>query len=233
KDMVSVEKAVIARISKAGEVFEVLVDPDKALQFRKDVNVSIENMLAVQEIFKDSKKGERASASELEKGFGTTDVLQIASQIVKNGEIQLTTEQRRKLVDNKKKQIADIISKQGINPKTKLPHPQQRILNAMEEAHVNVDPFRPARDQIESVVAKVQEIIPISIEKVEIAIKVPIQYAGKASSVIRNMVSVKKEEWTSDSWIALVEISAGMQAEIYSKLNEITGGKAEVKAVEH
>jgi ribosome maturation protein SDO1 len=229
--MVSVEKAVIARVSKGNEVFEVLVDPDRALQFRKGVDVSIENMLAVNEIFKDSKKGERASSSELEKHFGTTDTLKIASKIVKEGDIQLTTEQRRSLVEEKKKQIAEIISRQGVNPKTKLPHPQQRVLNAMEEAHINVDPFRSARDQVEDVLLKVQEIIPVSMERVEIVIKVPMQYAGKASSVIRNMVSIKKEEWTADAWIAVVEISAGMQADIYSKLNDITGGNVEVKTV--
>jgi ribosome maturation protein SDO1 len=229
--MVSVEKAVIARVSKGSEVFEVLVDPDRALQFRKGVDVSIENMLAVNEIFKDSKKGERASSSELEKHFGTTDTLKIASKIVKEGDIQLTTEQRRSLVEEKKKQIAEIISRQGVNPKTKLPHPQQRVLNAMEEAHINVDPFRSARDQVEDVLLKVQEIIPVSMERVEIVIKVPMQYAGKASSVIRNMVSIKKEEWTADAWIAVVEISAGMQADIYSKLNDITGGNVEVKTV--
>lgn len=229
--MVSVEKAVIARISKGSEVFEVLVDPDRALQFRKGIDVSIENMLAVNEIFKDSKKGERASSSELEKHFGTTDTLKIASRIVKEGEIQLTTEQRRGLLEEKKKQIAEIISRQGVNPKTKLPHPQQRVLNAMEEAHVNVDPFKSARDQVEDVLLKVQEIIPVSMERIEIVIKVPMQYAGKASSVIRNMVSIKKEEWTADAWIAVVEISAGMQADIYSKLNDITGGNVEVKVV--
>jgi len=229
--MVSVEKAVIARISKGGEHFEVLVDPDKALQFKKGADVSIENMLAVNEVFKDSKKGERASASELEKHFNTTDTLKVASEIIKSGEIQLTTEQRKMLVEEKRKQISDIISKQGINPKTRLPHPQQRILNAMDEAHINVDPFKPAKEQVEDVIAKIQEIIPISTERLEIAIKVPIQYAGKASSVIRGMVAIKKEEWKSDAWIALVEISAGMQAEIYSKLNDITGGSAEVKVV--
>jgi len=227
--MVSVENAVIARVSKGSEHFEILVDPEKALQFKKGIDVSIENMLAIKEVFKNSKKGERASASELEKAFGTTDVLKIASEIIRHGEIQLTTDQRRKLVEEKKRQIAEIISKQGINPKTKLPHPQQRILNAMEEAHMNVDPFKPARNQVEDVLAKIQEIIPVSVERVEIAIRVPMQYAGKANSVIRNMVSIKKEEWKSDAWIVVVEISAGMQAEIYSKLNEITGGNVEVK----
>lgn len=229
--MVSIEKAVVARISKAGNNFEILVDPDKALEFRKGADVSMENLLAVNEVFKDSKKGERVSRSDMEKYFGTKDVFEVAKQIIKQGEIQLTTEHRRKMVEEKRKQIANIISKQGINPQTKLPHPPQRILNAMDEAHVDVDPFKRAEDQIKVILEKIREVIPISIERLEIAIKVPMQYAGKASSLIREIVPVKNEEWKSDAWYAVIEIPAGMQGDVYARLNELTAGTVETKVV--
>ena len=103
--MVSIEKAVVARISKEGNNFEVLVDPDKALEFKKGVDVSMENTLAVMEVFKDSKKGERVSNSDMEKYFGTTDIFEVAKQIIREGEIQLTTEQRRKMVEEKRKMV--------------------------------------------------------------------------------------------------------------------------------
>jgi ribosome maturation protein SDO1 len=72
--MVSVEDAVVAKISKEGTNFEILVDPDKALEFRKGKDTDMESILAVPEIFKDSKKGERHSSEDLHKAFGTTDV---------------------------------------------------------------------------------------------------------------------------------------------------------------
>ena len=155
----------------------------------------------------------------------------MAELIIKQGDLQLTTEQKRKLVEEKKKQIADLISKHGIDPKTKLPHPPTRILNAMEQAHANIDPIKPAKDQMEGVLTKIQGIIPISIERVEIAIKIPIKYAGKASSLLRNMAPVKSEEWGAQYWFALIEIPAGMQSDIYDKLNELTAGEVEVKIV--
>jgi ribosome maturation protein SDO1 len=229
--MVSVEDAVVARITKDHNHFEILVDPDAALRFKKGEEVSIENILAVREVFKDAGSGERVSDDDLQKNFHTTDVNKIAEQIMKEGEVQLTTDQRRKLLEEKKKQIADIISKQGVNPKTKLPHPMQRILNAMEEVKVHVDVFKPPDEQVNGVISSLQEILPISIEKVEVALRVPIQFAGKASSVVRNMVTVKKEEWKSDAWVAVIEIPAGMQSVIYSKLNELTSGQVEVKVL--
>ncbi|MCK4497467.1 MAG: ribosome assembly factor SBDS [Candidatus Aenigmarchaeota archaeon] len=229
--MVSVEDAVIARVTRNHDHFEILVDPDEALKFKKGEDISIDSILAVRDVFKDARKGERVPEDDLEKAFKTTDINKIAAQIVKDGDIQLTTEQRRRFVEEKKKRIADIISKQGVNPQTKLPHPVQRILNAMDEARVAIDPFRSAEEQVKNVVSSLQGILPISIERIEIVLRIPIQYAGKASSVVRNLAPVKKEEWKSDAWIAVIEIPAGMQASIYSKLNELTSGQVEIKVV--
>jgi len=229
--MVSVEDAIIARITRNHSHFEILVDSEKALKFKKGEEISIDSILAVRDVFKDARKGERVPEDDLERVFGTTDVNKIAARIIREGEIQLTTEQRRRFIEEKKNRIADIISKQGVNPQTKLPHPVQRILNAMDEAKIAIDPFKPAEEQVKNIVSSLQEIIPISIERIEVALRVPIQYAGKASSVVRNLAPVKKEEWKSDVWIAVIEIPAGMQASIYSKLNELTSGQVEVKVI--
>ena len=227
--MVSVDKAVIAKIKKGSSHFEILVDPEKALDFRKGRPVSLENVLAVQDVFKDAHKGERAGAHELEAHFDTSDVFKVAEEIIREGEVQLTTEQRRKMVEEKRKQIADIISKQGINPQNKLPHPVTRILNAMDEARVQVDVMKPAQDQVESVLGKIQPIIPIAFERLEVAIKVPAESAGRLSSHLRSLATVRKEEWQGTHFFALIEIPAGMQGEIYKRLNELTGGKVESK----
>jgi ribosome maturation protein SDO1 len=229
--MVSVDKAVIAKMEKGHERFEILVDPDKALEFRKGVPVSVENILAVNFIFKDSKKGDRAGSSDLERAFGTSDIFSVAKKILADGDIQLTTEQRRKLLDEKKRQIIDIISRQGVNPKTQLPHPPQRIENAIEEAHIHIDLFKPASEQMKAVLEAIQSIIPISLEQLEVAVKVPVAHASKISSAIRKLASVKKEEWQSTYWYALIEIPAGMQGDIYTKINELTAGNVETKVV--
>lgn len=227
--MVSVDDAVVARISKDGVRFEILVDSDLALEFRKGKDISIENVLAVREVFKDAGSGDRASEDELQKGFRTTDIWKIAGDVIRNGDVQITTEHRRKLVEEKKKQIADTISRQGIDPKTNLPHPPQRILNAMEEAKVHVDPLKRSSGQIEAVLEKIEPILAISMERVEVELRIPLQFAGKASSAVRAIVPVKKEEWKSDSWVAVIEIPAGLQSEVYSKLNELTSGQVETR----
>lgn len=227
--MVSVEDAVIARIDKAGVRFEILVDSDLALEYRKGKDVTIDSVLAVREVFKDAGSGDRASDEDLQKAFHTTDFYKISEDIIKNGDVQITTEHRRKLVDDKRKRIADTISRQGVDPRTNLPHPPQRILNAMDEARVHVDPFKRSSDQIEGVLEKLEPIIPISMERVEIEVRIPLQYAGKASSSVRKIARLKKEEWKSDAWVALIEIPAGMQGDVLGKLNELTSGHVETR----
>ncbi len=40
------------------------------------------------------------------------------------------------------------------------------------------------------------------------AVKVPMEYAGRAASAIRLFAQVKAEEWKGDGWYALLEIPA-------------------------
>ena len=229
--MVSVDKAVIAHLTRAGHTFEIMVDPEKALDFRKGKPYGMESILAVNGIFKDVKKGDRASTADLEKAFATSDVFKVAEIIIKTGEVQLTTDQRRKMTEEKRKEVVDTISRLCVNPQTGYPHPPQRIENALTEAHVTVDPNRPAKDQLREIMEKIQPILPLKIERLEVAVKVPMAHAGRASSAIRQLAAVKKEEWTNDGWIALIEIPAGIQGDIFSRLNNLTAGTVETKIV--
>jgi len=227
---ISVEDSVIARITKGGEKFEILVDPKKALDVKAGKEVPLDDLVVSQEIYEDSGKGLRASEDKINKAFGTNDAKTIIYKIIRQGEVQLTTEQRREIVENKRKAIAATIAKQGINPQTGLPHPIDRIERAMEQAKVRVQIELDPEEQVESTLESIQSIIPIKFEKITLAIKIPPQFAGKCSSVIRNFGKMIKEEWKNDgSYLCIIEVAGGMQQDIYDKLNSITHGQFEVK----
>ncbi|MBI4177472.1 MAG: ribosome assembly factor SBDS [Candidatus Aenigmarchaeota archaeon] len=224
------DNAVIARLAKAGEKFEILVDPVKAHEFRKGKDVKIDDILAYPGVFHDARKADRIQDSVTQKIFGTTDAKRIAEKILRDGEIQLTTEQRRKMVEDKKTQIANMIARNAVNPQTNAPHPQQRIINAMNEANVHIDPFEPAQDQVDAAVKAIKTLLPIKIEVVAIELRIPAQYAGKASSVIRGMTTVKKDSWDGDgSYSCIIELPSGLAAEMLQRLNKITEGRIESK----
>ncbi|MCK4416277.1 MAG: ribosome assembly factor SBDS [Thermoplasmatales archaeon] len=225
--MISLDKAVIARLQKEEDHFEILVDPKIAEQLIEGKEVDILSSLAIDTVFKDSKKGTHAPQESLQKHFGTDDVEMIAKEIILRGEIQLTTEQRHEMQEQKRKRVVDVIVKNAMNPKTKAPHPRQRIELAMDEAGVHIDPFKPVDQQVKIAVDALRPIVPISMEQVRISVKISPQYIGKAYGIARNYGVLEREDWQSDgSWIGIVKIPAGMQTDFYDKLNSVTHGSA-------
>jgi ribosome maturation protein SDO1 len=228
--VVSLDDAVIARLESHGSSFEILVDPDLALDFRKGKEVEISEILASEEIFKDSKKGDRASPENIKEVLGSDNVFEAAKTIIRKGELQLTTQQRKKLQEDRRKQVIAIIARNAINPQTKLPHPPSRIELAMEEARVRIDLFKPAEEQVPDVLKVLRPLIPIKFEKKEVAVKVPAQYAGRAAGEVKHYGEIKKEEWQKDgSWICVIELPAGIVEEFFDKLNQTTHGDVETK----
>jgi len=230
--MISLEKAVIARLIKSGEKFEILVDPEKAMEFKTGKDFPVEELIASEEIFEDARKGTRTTNEKINKAFGTNDLNVIAKKIITEGEVQITTEQKKQMLEEKTKAIATLISKRGVNPQSGVPHPVDRVLRAMEQAKVRIDLNKRVEEQLESVLEEIQKIIPIKFEKIQIAIKIPPEFSGRAGSVVRSLGVLLKEEWASNgSYICLLEIPAGVQPEVYDRLNNLTRGQIEVKIV--
>ncbi len=228
--MVSLDDAVIARLKKGEDHFEVLVDPYAAADLIDGKDVDILQNLAIEAVFEDSKKGKHASEESLQKIFGTTNIEEITKKIILKGDIQLTTEQRHKMQHNKRNRIIETITKNAMDPKTKSPHPRQRIELAMEEAGIHVDPFKPVSEQVKIIIEALRPIIPISMEQIRISVKIPAEFIGRAYGAVRNFGSLEREEWQSDgSWIGIIRLAAGMQTEFYDKINDLTKGNVSTK----
>lgn len=229
---VDVDKAVVCRLKYAGRKFELLVDPRKALEFKKGVKVDLNDILAYPSIYKDISSTDVVAEQDLQKVFGTSDAFKIAERILREGELQLTTEQRREMVEQKRAQVADIISRRSINPQTNTPHPPQRILNAIDKARINFDPFTDAELQVDSVIKALKPLLPISFQRVTIAIRVQPQYAGRVYSILKGIGTVNKEQWLNDGGLQVeLDVLAGMQQELFDKLAGLTHGNFESKIV--
>jgi len=227
--MTSLDKAITASYEKNGVRFELLVDPDATYAYIEKRKPDLKNILVAEELYADAKKGEKAKATDVQKVFGTLDIMQILEFILKNGEVQLTTEMRRKKVEERKKQIVTILLREALDPRTKAPHTQIRIENAMEQARVHIDPFKDPREQLEEVVKALRPIIPMKFEKVKIAVKVPAAYAHRCYGTLKSY-GIEREEWSkAGDLLVVVEIFGGLQGEFFDKLNKLTTGQVETK----
>ncbi len=220
---------VIARYEKGGHKFEILVDPNKALKYREGSIKDLSEVVIGDFVYKDVRKGDKASPEEMIKVFGTADFKTVAEVILKNGELQLTTEQRRKLLDQKKRLIINYIAKSVIDPRTKTPIPPQRIEKAMEEAKVTIDLYKSVEEQAARIVKELTKVLPLKIARALVTIKIPPEVAGRAYQEVRKLGELKNERWLNDGSLYVeLEIPAGMQAEVIDSVNRITKGTAEV-----
>jgi ribosome maturation protein SDO1 len=215
---------ITARIKKEGKNFEILVDLDKAMYFRKTGQGAVSNILAFPNVFSDVKKGMHASASDMKNAFGTDDVFKAAEMIIKQGELMLPTEYKAKLRDDKRKQVVTWLSQNCLDPRTGAMHTPARIEKAMEDAGVSIDENAPAEGQAVEIIKIINKLLPIKIEKKKLMIKIPAQYTGRAYAVLKEFML--KEEWLSDGSLqCTVEMPAGMQMTFFDRINAITHGE--------
>ena len=228
--MVSLEDAVTARYETGGNRFEILIDPKSAQNYREGDEIDWEDAIAADGVWSDSAKGDRAPDILVNDAFGTTELIEIYKKILTEGTIQLTAQQRKEMVDQKKKQIIAHIVANAMNPQTGGPHPPQRIENAIEEARFSVDPIETIEQQVEKLIKSIKPLIPISFEKIRVAVKIRAIHVGKCYGQISSLANIQSEEYQKDgSWIGMLEMSAASFVKLEDVLGSLTKGTAETK----
>ncbi len=227
------QKVTTARYSAGGEKFEILVKPDPAFDFKQGKPVPLSEILVSDEIYSDASKGLRVSEEKLMKVFQTTDPLKVAEVILRKGELLITAEQRRRMLEEKRKQIISFIAKNYVDPKTNLPHPPTRIEQAMAQAKVAIDPFKDAEEQAKVVVEKLRSIIPLKTGNVKLKIRVPASFAPQSYGIIKSFGEILKQEWGADGGLTVIlEIPIASQSALLDRLGSITKGAAQVTVME-
>ena len=212
-----------ARIKQHGKHFEIIVDLDKALKFKKGQS-SGTDFLEADTIFTDSKRGLHASEKDIGEAFGTSDLTEVAKKIVKSGEILLTQEHRDEEKDKKIKQVIDFLSRNAIDPKTGHPHTPERIKAALEQAQVNIKNV-PVENQIKDIIEQIVKILPIKMEEKRFEITIPSIYTGHAYGIVSPYK--ESETWLNNGDLRVnVHVPSGLAFQFFDKLNSVTHGSA-------
>ena len=223
----------VVRYSYEGEKFEILVKPDPALDYKLGKKKDVSSVLVSDDIYTDSGKGTKPATEKLVKAFKTEDYTEIVKIILQKGDLNLTTDQRRKMVDEKKKQIIAFIAKTYVDPKTHLPHPPLRIEQAMKDGRISVDPQKNVDEQVKDIVDKLRSIIALKSENLQLEIVIPAQYASQSYAVLKSVGSLKKEDWQNNGSLkAILEIPAAARPNVIDRLGSITKGSASVEVMQ-
>ncbi|CAI8042730.1 Ribosome maturation protein SDO1 homolog [Geodia barretti] len=222
----------VVRFSFEGDKFEILVKPDPALDYKLGRKKDMSAVMVSDEIYTDSGRGTRASSEKILKAFGTEDRAEVARRILEKGDLNLTTDQRRKMIEEKRRQLVTHISRNFVDPRSHLPHPPLRIEQAMKDAKVSIDPHRSADEQVKETVEKLRRIIPLKTENLDLEIVVPAQYVARSYSILKSTGQLKREDWLPNGSLkAILEISAAARPTVIDRLGSITKGTATVEMV--
>jgi ribosome maturation protein SDO1 len=229
----------LARIKRGDKNFEVVIFPEKAVDLRSKYKnkepeeAELLEALKSTRVFKDAQKGLEASEEDMKEVFGVDEEEKVALEIIKNGEIQLTTQQRHEIVERKKNKIIDYIARAAVDPRSNTPHPRQRIESAMDEAKFRINEFKSAKEQIPEVVDKIKSIIPLSFKTEKLRIIVPAVYTGKVYGYLKRTENVKREDWLDNGELMVeLELPAAGVSDLIDEINNMTKGDAEIKRLE-
>lgn len=203
-------KPVSVKYKKDGNTFEILVNHGTVDTWRNG-KLGWGKVAYADAVFKNASKGDRYTDNDLMSTFGTSNVDECMKIIAEKGELQLTTADRRKKMEETRKQIVNYIHKYYINPKTNAPHPLINIDNALKEQRYNVTEESVER-QVQKIMKKM--IMQLPMKKNEITLMrgtftIPIQHIGKVQGVLSKTASILSQNYTSKESTVEVEFNSG------------------------
>ncbi|MEM3712041.1 MAG: ribosome assembly factor SBDS [Thermoproteota archaeon] len=221
--------STISRLSIRGEKFEIIVAPDPALNFKLTGKGDMRKILLVDEVYSDSKKGLRVSSEKLKKFFGTTDVFKIAEKILLEGELQLTTEQRRRMIESKKQQIIAMLSKSLIDPSLGNPIPSLRIEQALSQVGVSIDPFKPPEEQFKNVAKALRQILQFKINDISLTLTCQQEESNDVYGFVNSFGEVDQTRTQKDKSVKIsARIPSILMSYFLEKVNEKYGERVKV-----
>ena len=209
-----------ARVKKGGKHFEILVDLDEALKFKKGEG-DITRAVLTDAIFHNLKSGEHAAAIDLENNFGSSDIMAVAGKIIKEGEVVRTAESMKGEHDKMYKQVVDFLTSNAVSPEGR-PYTPDRIMKALGEANVNVK-NKPVESQVSEILDQLSTVLPIKIEIKRVKLVIPAVHTGKAYGIVKEFM--KEENWMNNGDLeVIVEMPTALIFDFYDKINSATFG---------
>eukprot|EP01107_Rhizomastix_libera_P011451 TRINITY_DN288_c3_g1_i1.p1 TRINITY_DN288_c3_g1~~TRINITY_DN288_c3_g1_i1.p1 ORF type:complete len:258 (-),score=63.44 TRINITY_DN288_c3_g1_i1:90-863(-) len=209
--------------------FEVLCKVGTALKYR-DGKLGIDNTLISDDIFTHAQKGEKAKASDLQAAFGTEKIADCIKTIMDKGEIQLSTEERKEMQQQKLNEVVNYIHKYYSDPKTKTSIPVTRIQNALETLKFHADPDLPVDRQLPDILKRLPEVLPCSKQEFTGIFIIPSHLMGQAGGVLKKHCNIQSEKFDGDNCRVRVSFVPGDYDPLMMDVNRATKGEAQFQA---
>lgn len=217
---------MLVRLKKGKTNFEILTKDGTVTKYREESLKSLDDVLASgDDIFTNISKGEKASKEQLVAAFSTDESRAILEQIVLKGEVQLSANERKDMMTQKRTEIVAYINKNYVDAAKGIPIPLTRIENALDQIRPRIDLDQSAERQVATMHDKLITVLPLRKGAACITgtVTVPNQFHGATSGIVRKHGTVLRESFTSSGATWTVEVHS--YDELIRDLSRVTKGE--------
>ncbi|KAF0757970.1 hypothetical protein AaE_004086 [Aphanomyces astaci] len=151
----------VVRLKKGGCRFEVACFKNKLVEWRRGIETNLSDVLQSEAIFDNVSRGKRARDEDIQRVFGTQDIVEVATFIMTKGAIHLSESIRMAEHDSMFQEVASVIAKTSVNPEISRPYPVSAIEQTMQKIHVVLTPHEPVDIQALGALQQLKRIMPI------------------------------------------------------------------------
>ncbi|KAK8812185.1 hypothetical protein WA158_007419 [Blastocystis sp. Blastoise] len=204
--------------------FEIVITRGTHKDF-KEGKLKINNICETNVIFSNAEKGTKASQEEIKASFPEMTEIQILEKIAHEGELQLSTEERREAIDMKKRQICEYISKTYVDPTNNGALPSTRVMNAINNIKgLQLDINKSAQDQAVDIVKKLSSVLNLKKNETSGILTISMMYYAKCLGIIKKWCRIRKERPSGDNFLLEIAFASTDMVEFFNQLTQLTGG---------
>jgi len=220
------------RYKEDNKKFEIACYKNKVVSWRNGIEKDINEVLQIERVFTNVSKGIVASSKDLKEVFGTDDEKEVCRIILEKGDLQVSGKERNQQIDEKFKEIANIVYNKCVNIETKKPFPLAMIENAMKEIHFAINVNKSSKSQAIALIKELQAIMPIQRAQMKVRVDIPKEIGKKMKPQIEPLtVNIEKENFGINYQLICV-IDPGNYREINDLVAKNTKGKGNVEVLD-
>jgi ribosome maturation protein Sdo1 len=141
---------------------EILCKPETIVKYRANKLPMSSVVITDDAIYKNIKKGNVASDKDITKAFGQKLELNDALDLMlQKGDFQLTTKERRELIDQRMSRLLEYFHTHYIDPTTNVAHPITRLQATFSQIKAKVNYEMPFDKNVELIRKDMLGVLPI------------------------------------------------------------------------
>ncbi|KAI3646814.1 hypothetical protein MP228_009742 [Amoeboaphelidium protococcarum] len=232
-NVIKLTNVSVIRLRKKGKRFEIAGIPNKVTEYRNGVETNVEEVLQVHTIFTNVSKGQTASLDEVEKCFGTRDINTAVMEILRKGEVQVSTQERNNQLDALRKEIVNLVVNMSINPSTNRPYTTSIIDKCFNDINYNIQSQKSSKVQAIEIIKLIKEknIVPINRAKMRLMVRVPVKDKKVVKDKLTSFNADVIHEDFSDEYVVEFTIDPGHYKSVIDLTQNVKGGRVDLLSV--